>query len=170
MSKATKNTAAESNTAADAGTQKVSAALTPVKKITVAVVCGTPKASTITELAKDMEIKEVKLCRIAGFANSVVGGNTQYGQWEGMQGQFAATNYATGEVFASKTAIVPGAMGEFLIDAVKEALKEDASSQVTFKVDIYAVVSKRDPEKYEYVVRPLIEQEIANPAIALLGL
>lgn len=136
--------------------------LTPINKITVATVYGKVSVKDIPEGG------ELKLCRMAGFANDVKQGESNYGPWQAMRGEFSARNDQTGEIFASATCIVPGAMGDMLVNATLAALGEDANARVKFSVDVSVRVSPRDANKYEYVVRPVIENALAAPAVDLL--
>jgi len=139
--------------------------LTPVGKITVAQVFGKIKVADLPEEG------ETEIMRVAGYASSTKSGTTQYGEWHALQGEFAATNLDTGEVFISKTCIVPGPMGEALIVATEKQLAEDASSKVAFKCIVSVKRSPRNPEeKYEYVVRPEMEVQLLSPALTLLGM
>lgn len=179
MAKAKPNSsanAAAQNEGTHAEPPKKSLKLTPLSKLTVATIFGAIAMKDLPPLftgTVDNPIpnpdKELKLCRIAGFASGVKSGTTQYGQWDALTGEFAATNYATGEMFAGKTALIPAAMGEALVTAVTTALEEDASSKVRFSVDISVARSPREPDKkYVYFVRPVIEAELGSPALALL--
>lgn len=138
--------------------------ITPLKKITVKAVMGRVKASDIPEDG------ELPLCRIAGIATATETGESTYGQWTALAGEFAATNYQTGEIFVGKTAFVPGAMGDALYDALNKAQREDAGASLKFSVDVSVVPSPKDDEKYEYRVRPVLENDVANRAVALLSL
>jgi len=152
--------------------------LTPVKKITVATVYGPISMKDLPPLFTGSienpipnPNRELKLCRIAGFASGVKHGESTYGPWAAVQGDFAATNYGTGEIFAGKTALIPGAMGEALVTATEQGLSEDAESKVRFSVDISVHRSPREPDKkYVYVVRPVLEAALSSPAMALLGM
>jgi len=160
------------------------AKITPLKKLSVKSICGTlkmvdfyiPKNDEAGKPLVDdkgraiLQPIERKLCRIAGTANAIDSGESTYGVWFSLLGEFAATDYQTGEIFVGRSAFIPGAMGDALIAALESAHKEDASSTLKFSVDISAVVSPRDENKYEYVVRPVIESDVRNEAVALLGL
>lgn len=135
-----------------------------LKKITVKEVYGVP-------LLKDIpEGEMLPLIKVAGFAQGVKEGESTYGQWKALLGEFAAVNLKTGEIFHSPVAIVPSAFGEMLIQQTQAALHQDATSRVKFAVEIGVQISKRDPNKYEYVVTPVQEPDTVNPAVALLGL
>ena len=140
------------------------AKITPIKKITIATVYGKIALRDIPEN------EELLLCRISGIAGGTERGESNYGSWTALKGNMAATNYGTGEIFMSGAAFVPGTMGEALAQSLDAKLIEDAASTLTFAVDISVVVSPRDANKYEYIVRPIIENDFSNPAIALLGL
>jgi len=135
-----------------------------LKKITVKEICG-------EILLKDIPETGVKwMAKIVGFAQGVKSGETQYGIWHAITGEFAATNMDTGEVFASATTIIPGALGDMLVQSVSAALHDDASAKVKFAVKVGVKISKRDKNKYEYEVMPLIDSQLASPALELLQL
>lgn len=139
------------------------AKITPLKKLTVKGICGKP-------LVKDIpEGGELLLCRIAGTAHATQKGESNFGPWEALIGEFAATNYETGEMFVGKSAFIPGAMGEALIGGLDSAQKDDATATMRFSVDISIAVSSSDENKYVYFVRPVIESDIGNQAVALLN-
>ena len=135
-----------------------------LKKITVKEVCGEILLKNIPETGV------LWLAKIVGFAQGAKSGETQYGIWHALTGEFAATNTATGEVYASATAIIPGAMGDMLISAVHAALHEDASAKVKFAVRVGVKISPRDKNKYVYEVQPIIDSQLASPALELLAL
>lgn len=138
-------------------------AITPLKKITIKTVCGTP---SIRDLPADGS--EVVCMKVAGYAAGTKQGETQYGTWNALLGEFAATNMGTGEVFMAKSCLLPDALGEALVDTVTAKLQDDASSKVAFRVMVSVKISQRDPNKYEYVTRPLMDVAFASPAMLLL--
>lgn len=140
------------------------------RRLTVRDVCGTPDAKKLPE-----DGSEVKLCRIAGFAENVKSGSGTFADWSGVVGQMAATNYETGEIFTGSVAIIPGNDGAAIVAATENALREDAGSKTRFAVDVYVKrVIKGTPEKpeikFEYVVKPVLEIKVTSPALDLLAL
>lgn len=135
-----------------------------IKKLSVSTVFGAVKVKDIPEGG------ELKLCRMAGIATATDSGSSTYGDWRCLVGECAATNYATGEIFIGRSAFVPGAMGDALIDALTSAQREDAGASLKFSVDISVKVSPRDENKYEYIVRPVIESDVKNEAMLLLSI
>lgn len=133
-----------------------------IKKLSVATVYGPIKIKDIPDG------QELMLVRFAGIASATSAGESTYGQWRCLVGECAATNLATGEVFVGRNAFVPGAFGEALIDGLISAQREDAGASIKFCVDVSAKVSGRDSNKYEYVVRPVIESDVKNLALDLL--
>ena len=170
----------EEQTAQETAKPAVATKLTPIGKITVASVYGAIAIKNLPPLfigtiddPQPNPNKELKICRIAGFASGTKSGVTQYGTWTALAGEFAATNYDTGEVFASKTTLIPGAMGEALTTAMDNLLADnpDGAPKLRFSVDISLTRSPREPDKkYVYVVRPVIEAELSSPALALLSM
>jgi hypothetical protein len=167
------------------------AKLTPVGKITVKTVYGVVEQKKLPPLSfvrmKDGQPEidpesqqplmdanptpEIRVCRIVGFASGVKRGDSSYGPWAALVGEFAATNAETGEIFASKTAIIPGPMGEALVTSTESVLQEDAEAKVKFSCDVFVKRSARDPNrKYEYIVRPVIDAKLSSPALELLAL
>lgn len=144
--------------------------ITPLKKLSVKTICGALKIKDFPEADSEGVNQERLLCRIAGTAKGIDRGESTYGAWESLSGEFAATAYETGEIFVGNSAFIPGAMGDALITALDSAQREDAASTLKFSVDVSAVISSRDANKYEYVVRPVIESDVRNEAVALLGL
>lgn len=135
-----------------------------LKKITVKELCG-------EILLKDIPENSVRwMAKIVGFAQGVKSGETQYGIWHALTGELAATNMETGQVYAAATAIIPGAMGDMLVQAVTAALHDDASAKVKFAVRVGVKISPRDKNKYVYEVQPIIDSALASPALELLAL
>jgi hypothetical protein len=152
--------------------------ITPVSKISVKTVCGTPDAAKLPPLRINISDAnpegeanpdaEVRVMRLAGYISGVNSGTSTYGEWRALVGEHTAINIGTGEIFASKTAIIPGPMNDMLYEAAQGALAEDASARVAYKVDVFVRRSARDAKKHEYAVRPVIETTFQSPALALL--
>ena len=133
-----------------------------IRKVSIATVYGKVR---IADIPQDGELH---LCRMAGVASSVESGESTYGDWQCLVGEFAAVNQQTGEMYAGNKCFVPSAMGEMLVSQMSGALLEDAAARLKFSVDIFAKVSARDENKYEYVIRPVLAPEVKNEAMALL--
>lgn len=152
--------------------------VTPVTKLSVKSVCGTPETAKLPPLRINVSDTnpegdpnpeaELRIMRVAGYANGVKDGSSTYGQWRALVGEFVATNLGTGEIFASKNVILPGPMNDMLYESMAAALENDATSSMAVKVDIFVRRSGRDKNKYEYAVRPVIETAFQSPALALL--
>lgn len=149
--------------AADQATPATSAPQV-VRKLTIKNVFGDIRVKDIPEG------EELKIVRFAGIARAVDRGQSNYGDWQSLVGDCAATNYATGEIFVGSSCFVPAAMGDALCNALESAQQEDASATLKFAVDVSVKVSPRDANKYEYVVRPVIESDVRNQAMLLLSL
>lgn len=150
----------------DQTTPKAAKTAAPVvtKKLSVATVFGPVKVKDIPDG------DELKILRMAGIATATDSGSSTYGDWRCLVGECAATNYVTGEIFIGRSAFVPGAMGDALIDALNSAQRDDAGASLKFSVDVSVKVSPRDTNKYEYIVRPVIESDVKNEAMLLLSL
>lgn len=132
------------------------------RKLSVATVFGKVKIKEIPDGG------QLHVMRIAGIAGDTVSGESAYGRWESLKGDFAAINMVTGERFVGANAFVPGALGDMLIEQVKYGVREDVGFALKFSVDVFVVVSPRDESKYEYVTKPVIETTAGNQALLLL--
>lgn len=175
---------ADNNGDGDAHAKKV--AVSVKKKLTVRDVFGVVRVKDLPELTIAEAYKkddgtdglrsvpnpaniEKVLCRIAGVATSLRSGDSSYGPWSALVGQFGAQNMVTGELISGEECIIPGAFGSMLVRQLKESLTLDAGSSVSFAVEIFAKRSpKNSDEKYEYIVRPQVAPEVKNPAMSLL--
>ena len=155
--------------------------LTPIRKITVKEVYGTIGQKSLPPLRINLSDEkpegdpnpspEMPIMRVSGYASGVKTGDSGYGEWAALTGEFVARNADTGEIFGARVVIVPGSMGDALVSATRQALVEDADAKVRFSVDVSVKRSAREPgRKYEYVVRPVIDALLSSPALELLGL
>jgi hypothetical protein len=104
---APKNDPSANNTGAEGGTAEQSetaqqtevnkSKITPLTKITVKGVVGKIKVAEIPA-----EGEEKKLCRMTGIADGTDTGESNFGIWRCLKGSFAATNFATGEMFVCR--------------------------------------------------------------------
>lgn len=178
MSKKPNASAAAAEATAAPAAAPAAKKITPVAKISVKSVSGTPQTSKLPPLRINVTDEnpegdpnpnaEMHILRVAGYANTVKSGTSNYGEWRALVGEAAATDMSTGEVFVSKACILPGSIHEALCDTLTEKLREDAAAQIRYKVDVFVKRSARDKNKYEYVCRPVIEHEFQSPALALL--
>lgn len=132
------------------------------RKLSVATVFGRVKIADIPDGG------QIHVMRVAGVASDIDAGESAYGAWACLKGDFAAINYVTGERFVGASAFVPGAMGEMLIEQVRSGVRDDVGFALKFSVDVFVMVSPRDANKYEYVVKPVIESTAGNQALLLL--
>lgn len=147
-----------------AAAKSIKPAATVVRKLTVATVYG------VIDVAALPKVGEKIIGKIGGVITGLKKGVSQYGPWTAFVGDFAGVNLDSGEIFQAAACLIPGAMGEALVNAAEHMLSADSSAKMKFAVVISLKRSPRAPdEKYEYVVRPLIEGPYRSPALALLG-
>lgn len=146
-----------------------------VRKITIKSVCG---ANPDIIAVKSAPKGGLHVVRVAGRVDRVISRESQYGEEvdgkklsRGLAGNFRAICIATGEVFDSTRAFLPGIVQENIEHALAGI---DAGSNpdgaVEFGVDIYAVISDRDANKYEFRVKPFKAIETHSPVQDLLEL
>ena len=157
----TQEQAASQNEQSTDAPKQAARKITPVKKVTVKTTYGDVKVKDIPEGS------ELYLVRIGGYARDVKDGSSNYGDWSALVGDFSAKT-AAGETYVGPVAIIPGAMGDFLIEGMRAALEQNANAQMAFAVDVSVKVSARDANKYEYIVRPVLENKAETASLALL--
>jgi hypothetical protein len=123
--------------------QKAAPKVSLVNKITVKDVCG-GKVPRITE--------ETPLMRVIGFAQGLKTGESTFGEWVALLGQFKATNLMTGEIYSSAKCILPDIAQEGIV----AALQSGAAKTVEFALDIIAIPAET-PTGYQYVAQPLLD-------------
>jgi len=169
---------AESDAASESDAATADQKISVAKKITVASVYGVIDATKLPALfTGDIENPVAnpnpwkRICRISGFATGTKSGMTQYGPWTAFVGDFAGVNVDTGEITMGKTCLIPGAMGEALVESFAELSKSTDSPKMRFSVDVLVKRNAREPaKKYDYKVMPVLEAKLTSPAIALLGM
>ena len=126
-----------------------------------------PKIMALLDASKG---KPVQLYVIAGRANGVKTGESQYGPWTAFIGSFAAINiavgkneeYAPGVEIRSSRAFIPQPME----DAIASALNENEGG-VEFSIEVSAVIG--DKGDYEYVCNPLVKLAESDELSGLLN-
>jgi hypothetical protein len=132
-----------------------------VSKLAVAKVIGKIKPA---ELPEDGTL--VPLMRVMGQADGIKTGTTNYGEYCGFTGIFAAVNIKTGEHFAAAQVYLPDVATDLMRPVVEEAARNGSKVEFAFDVGVRQV--KRGEElKYEYGVKPLISAAKADPLAAL---
>ncbi len=128
-----------------------------LKKITVKTVCG--RIVGIERKPKET----LSVMRVVGIARRIVTGESDYGAWIKLKGEFHATNLLTGEEFHSSTCMLP----EVASDLVENALADENNKSVEFGFDI-TVGPSDTPIGYEYGALSLIAPSQEDPLQKLL--
>lgn len=119
-----------------------------VKKISVKSIFGDVKAA----LKKGTIQDGTAIIRVIGIASGTKTGNTQFGDWTALLGQFKGTNLVTGEQFTSGKCFLPESAMELIVPVVV------AGNTAEFAVDIGVKENDSLAIGYEYTVTPLIQQ------------
>lgn len=156
-----KKTAAESTAETAQEETQVVAGPNLVSKLAVAKVIGKIKP---TDLPEDGTL--VPLMRVMGQAEGVKTGTTNYGEYCGFTGVFAAVNFKTGEHFAAAQVFLPDVATDLMRPVVEAAQANGGKVEFAFDIGVRQV--KRGEEiKYEYGVKPLVQAAKADPLAAL---
>ncbi len=133
-----------------------------VKKLSIATVFGKIDLEALIKAPEQAQ----KCMRVIGRAVGVKEGMSSFGDWKALQGQFQATNLATGEVFEAATLFLPDvAMTPLLV-----ALSTEGSRGVEFAIDVsvkYVKNGKPGGVPYEYTWEPLLPPDASDPIARL---
>lgn len=102
--------------------------------------------------------------RVTGIAHDVIHGETQYGPWTKLKGQFFAQN-REGNKFTSGHCILPEP-GNGLVAG---QLASDEINEVQFSFDIYKIIDESVPVGYTFKTEAVINVEQSNMLESLVG-
>ena len=101
---------------------------------------------------------KTSLLQVFGIVTDIKTGESTYGPWVALTGQFRAINLETGEMFQSGVCFLPK-MGTELITPL---LKKDGTNGLEFALDI-GVIPAENNTGYEYYVEPVLETSENDP-------
>lgn len=125
------------------------------------------------------------LYTVIGRAHNLRDGESAYGPWTSLRGEFEAVRLSDGETFISAECFIPGPAGDLLVQQVRKFITEEIpvtpeqakKSGRTYKVTgeyvemalvISTKASTRDAgQPYEFVVRPIVPVQKADALAAL---
>lgn len=129
-----------------------------IRKISAKSVCGS------TEKPK----KATKLYIVGGIANKVKTGDSMYGPWTALVGQFEATNIETGEVFVAPQCFLPEPMNGMIASSLEQV--DDDGKRVNNSVQFAVEVGVKPAETtvgYEYTAKEIMKSDAADPLAAI---
>lgn len=138
----------------------------PLRKITVRDVYGKIEGETFDKV-RALKGKPLALMDVVGIAGRAKPGTSDYGPFIKFQGQFQATNLATGEVFRSAALLLPKFLEDDLIGAMSIKGSDDVK-QAEFAIRLSAIADDKSATKYVYVADSLIEPQESAPLAALI--
>ena len=129
-----------------------------IRKISPKNICG----------KLDKPEKATALYHVIGIASGTKTGNSDYGQWIALKGQFEATNVATGEVSAAPICFLPEPLNSMIAAKLDETDKDgnQVNSSVQFAVEV-GYKPADNAYGYEYTTKEIIESDQADPLAAL---
>lgn len=125
-----------------------------IKKISVATVHGKIDKKTLTK-------EGVVLFRAIGRATGLKSGQSQYGDWTALTGDFAAVK-PDGEVIRASQIFLPDVVLNMIAPRVEQG---DA---VEFALDIVVVADEGSNTGYTYAARPVIAPDAATDPVTRL--
>lgn len=137
---------------------------------------------------KEVEVPEkgiYDLFTIIGTAANLRDGESQFGPWTSLVGEFEATRLVDGQRFISTECFVPGAAGDLLVTQVRKFVIEEIpvtaeqykKTGKTYKVtgetaEMALIVGIKKAQRdggadYEYVIRPVVPVQKSDPLATL---
>jgi len=129
-----------------------------IRKISAKSVCGKTEKP---EKAKGLFL-------VGGIANKVKTGDSLYGTWTALVGQFEATNIDTGEVFVAPQCFLPEPMNGMIAASLEQVDKDGKriNSSVQFAIEVG--VKKADNQiGYEYTAKEIMKSDAADPLASI---
>jgi len=126
-----------------------------IKKLSIKTLIGAMK--------KPPEGETVTLCRFAGIAKATKTGESNFGPWTALVGDFAGINLETGEVTRSPVLFAPEIMMQMILPEV------EAGNTVDFVFDITATGDKTVAVGYRYGLKTVRAPSENDPLKALLA-
>lgn len=96
----------------------------------------------------------VKLLRVIGQVTGFKADSSDYGEYTQLNGIFVGTNMQTGEQVQVARAILPGAIGEMLSNAIK-----NGADAVDFAVEVFIEYDEAAATMYKFSTRSLMTPE-----------
>lgn len=128
---------------------------TPVRKISIKTVCGTP------DIEEVIKAKKIDLMDVFGIVTRMKTTTSDYGESVKFIGQFRATNLATGELFKAPSLFLPKAWEEEL----SAAMTTGANAEFALRVSV--LYDKTSATKYVYDCVSLFEPQVSDAMLAL---
>ena len=130
------------------------------------------KLSAKTVLSNVKKCAEGVLFDVFGQAVGIKAGESNYGTWEALIGEFKAVRIEDGKVFSSKVCFLPELAHDEIKDAVIAAQEkaDDGKALIEFAYEVGKRNDEDLPAGYEYTVASLIEIETESDPLAKLML
>jgi hypothetical protein len=126
-----------------------------VRKLSAKTVIGNVKALA----PKDGST--APLFQVYGVGRKIVEGESTYGPWACIAGDFRAVRSSDGEVFAGSKVFLPEVAHDMAANALHSTDAE--SIELAFEIGVRATDDERGGAGYEYTVKPLIEAAENDP-------
>lgn len=130
-----------------------------IKKVSVAKVFGKLKIADLMAIKNGDEFGDLDVMQVVGVAVGTKAGESDYGDWLALTGDFEATNPKTGEVFRSAICFVP----DVALTPIQVGLAQEGARGVRFAIMVTARFNEDVSTKYEYGFRPLIPAAADDP-------
>lgn len=133
-----------------------------IKKLSVKTVYGNIDLEKLINAPN----KTLHVMRVIGLAVGVASGESTFGAWESLRGQFEATNPDTGEVSESSVLFLP----DVALTPILVSLSRPEVKGVEFAIDVsvhYAQSKKPGGSPYEYSFSAILPPDENDPITRL---
>jgi len=129
-----------------------------VRKISAKSVCG--------KLEKPKE--QTALFIVGGIATKTKRGQSDFGEWAALVGQFEATNIETGEVFVGPQCFLPEPLNSMMAASLDETDEEGNRTNASVQFAVEVGYKPADTATgYEYTTKEIVKSDSADPLAAL---
>jgi len=138
-----------------------------IKKISIKTVCGTP-TRVVTGQSSDgkdvIEFEKKNLMRVGGICTGTKSGETTYGTYTVLRGQFEAVDLETGETYRSSKCFLP----DDVIDLISTQFYSENVKAIEFGF-IIGVRPNDSQIGYEYTAESILETSKNDPLSLLMN-
>lgn len=106
--------------------------------------------------------KPIELYSVMGIANGIKSGQSTYGEWISLTGQFEAQNMETGEAYAAPQCFLPEPLQGMIVAKIRTPDEQGKTVSVRFAV-VVGIKPAKSTLGYEYTVRELVDASENDP-------
>lgn len=140
-----------------------------LKKLSAKIIMGDIKIGQKFILEQGGDKGQVDLFQIMGNATDTKVGESNFGKWTALIGQFRSVNMFTGEVLEAAKVFLPGILEEMILGKMAGQGSEGRGVLFAFTVGIKLDETPNSAKGYTYYAKPLVHPQADDPFQKLIA-